>query len=445
MLVLTVLAAVVAVLLGAAPAEAHVVPSTVLALDVHERDITASVTMPIDDLAIASGIALPATGALSARAGDRVADYLHDHFTVTSGSRRWTTTVDDVSAADTQQAGTGVFPAVTASVRLTPPAGTSPRSFTMRYDAIVHRVVTADVFVLLHSDWAAGQLDSARELGAIEANTATDAVPPLKIDLADGSPWRGLLAMIALGVAHIATGPDHQLFLLSLLLPAALLATGGRWSGIVPGRVAVRRITAITLAFTAGHSVTLALGTLGLPVPQQPIEVLIAVSILVAAAHAARPLFPGREPLVAGLFGLVHGMAFSTTLTSMDLSGGQLVLSLLGFNLGIELMQLVVVLLVLPPLVVVAGTASFPYLRTFAAVLTALAAAGWLADRLGVPNQVASAADALGTVFPWMVLGLWCSAAVILIRRRVRPAAGAEDARPTAEVVLVEQALHEAT
>jgi hypothetical protein len=173
--------------------------------------------------------------------------------------------------------------------------------------------------------------------------------------------------MLRLGISHIADGTDHQLFLLTLLLPAPLLAVRRRWREVVPTGRAVRRISAITIAFTIGHSVTLALGTLGLPVPQQPVEALIAVRILIAAAHALRPLFPGREPLIAGVFGLVHGMAFSTTLSALDLSGKQLALSLLGFNLGIEVMQLVVVLVVLPPLIVLARTRAYRPLRSCAA------------------------------------------------------------------------------
>lgn len=58
----------------------------------------------------------------------------------------------------------------------------------------------------------------------------------------------------------------------------------------------MRRITAITIAFTIGHSVTLVLGTLGLPVPQQPVEALIAVSILISAVHAVRPFSRGESP-----------------------------------------------------------------------------------------------------------------------------------------------------
>lgn len=88
------------------------------------------------------------------------------------------------------------------------------------------------------------------------------------------------------------------------------------------------------LAFL-GHSVTLAVAALArLDLPAAPVESLIAASILIGAGHALRPLFPGREALIAAGFGLIHGMAFSFTLAELHLDTGQLVLSLLGFNLA---------------------------------------------------------------------------------------------------------------
>ena len=424
--IVSVLVGGVAVLL-APPASAHVVPATVIELDVHAHDITAALTLPVDDLATASGIDVPDSGPLPDDTGTALAGYVEDHVQVTSDAGTWDVTVGDVGAAQTEQWGTGVFPAVTATATLTPPDGASLRTFTLDYDAIVHQVVTADIYVVLRSDWAAGQLDSARNLGAIELDTITGTVSPLAVDLDDGSPWRGFLGMLRLGISHIADGTDHQLFLLTLLLPAPLLAVRRRWSAGAPAGRSVRRISAITLAFTIGHSLTLALGALGLSVPQQPVEALIAVSILIAAAHALRPLFPGREPVVAGVFGLVHGMAFSTTLAALDLSGSQLGLSLLGFNLGIEVMQLAVVLLVLPPLLVLARTPAYAPLRTCAAVLTAIAALGWLLDRVGLSTPLGAAADSLGPASPWIVLALWLAAVTTLVRSRwtIRTSAGA--------------------
>ncbi|PUB32107.1 HupE/UreJ protein [Promicromonospora sp. AC04] len=406
---LAILIAGAAPLLAAAPASAHVVPATTIELDVHEDDITAAVTLPTSDLTTASGIKIP-EGEIDESTADAIAGYLGDHFHVSSDDDAWNVTIGDIASSETEQWGTGLFPSVTATATLTAADPDQLRSFVLDYDAIIHQVVTADIFVILHSDWAAGEVESARDLGTITLDTASGEVSPLRVDLDDGGLWQGFAGMLTLGVSHIAEGTDHQLFLLTLLLPAPLLAVGRRLRDVAPTGRAVRRITAITVAFTIGHSVTLALGTLGLPVPQQPVEALIAVSILIAAAHAVRPLFPGREPLVAGVFGLVHGMAFSTTLSSLDLSGTQLGLSLLGFNLGIEIMQLVVVLIVLPPLVVLARTRAYTPLRITASAITAVAATGWLLDRIGISNPVGTAADALGAASPWIAVALWVAA-----------------------------------
>lgn len=273
----------------------------------------------------------------------------------------------------------------------------------------------------MHSDQANGDVDSTYQIGVVQRDTVTNTVQGLHVDLGTGSSYRGFLGMVTLGVQHIADGTDHQLFLLTLLLPAPLIARSRRWSGPRPPGRAFRRVGAITLAFTLGHSTTLALGALGMPVPQQPVEAMIAVSILVAAVHALHPLFPGREAVVAGVFGLVHGLAFAEALRALDLTGTRLVLSLLGFNLGIEAMQLVVVALVLPPLIAFARLGRYRVLRILAAVITGVAAVGWLLARVGIDNPVATLADQLGAVAPPAVALLWLgalAAVVVSCRRR---------------------------
>src|SRR5437660_4316600 len=163
--------------------------------------------------------------------------------------------------------------------------------------------------------------------------------------------------MFRLGIRQIAEGTDHLLFLLALLLPAPTMAFGSRWAGFAGVRHSLLHILKVTTAFTVGHSITLALAALALvPVPSRPIEVLIAVSILVSAAHALRPLFPGREAGIAAFFGLVHGLAFATTLGELGLVRWERVASIFAFNLGIETMQLIVVAATLPSLLVLSRT-----------------------------------------------------------------------------------------
>jgi hypothetical protein len=145
-----------------------------------------------------------------------------------------------------------------------------------------------------------------------------------------------LAGFLAFGVRHI-TDPaavDHLLFLVAL----AAIYRGREW------REAIRVVT----AFTVGHSITLALAGSGAVAPPTAlIEFLIPLTILVTGLEniavrdrAAAPWGRRHRPLLAGGFGLVHGAGFANYLRS--LFEGPIVLPLLGFNLGIELGQLVV-------------------------------------------------------------------------------------------------------
>ncbi|MFZ0591790.1 MAG: HupE/UreJ family protein [Bryobacteraceae bacterium] len=200
----------------------------------------------------------------------------------------------------------------------------------------------------------------------------------------------GFVSIFRLGIRHIAEGTDHLLFLLALLLPAPLIVSGSRWAGFAGVHHSVLRILKVVTAFTVGHSITLAIAALGLiRVPSRPIEVLIAVSILVSAAHAFRPLFPGREPGIAAFFGLIHGLAFATTLGQLGLGRWERVASILAFNLGIETMQLVVVAATMPSLVLLSRTRAYSVLRIGGALFAGFASVGWIAERLlDVHNSV---------------------------------------------------------
>jgi hypothetical protein len=232
------------------------VPATTIQLDVHESDITAALTLPLRDLSTASGLAIPQDGAtITDTMADEIARYVEDHFAVVSDTGTpWTVDVEGVAATSAEQSGTGTFQAVTATATLVPSDRTSLRSFTLKYDVIVHRVVTADIVVTLRSDWAAGETNSARILGTIARDTVTGSVSPLDINLDDSSWWQGFVGMLRLGMSHIAEGTDHQLFLLTLLLPAPLIAMARRWSGVATVRSAIGKITTITAAFSGGHT-----------------------------------------------------------------------------------------------------------------------------------------------------------------------------------------------
>jgi hypothetical protein len=216
-------------------------------------------------------------------------------------------------------------------------------------------------------------------------------------------------SLFQLGMRHIAEGTDHLLFLLVLLLPAPLLVAGGRWRGTTGVRTSLLRTLRIVTAFTLGHSITLALAAFGVVhLPNRPIEVLIAVSILVSAIHALRPLFPGREAGIAAFFGLIHGLAFASTLSGLGLGRWERLGGILSFNLGIETMQLAVVAATLPSLILMSRTRAYPGLRICGALFAGVASVGWIVERsLGTQSWVDVVVNALAHHPVWIAGGLF--------------------------------------
>lgn len=237
--------------------------------------------------------------------------------------------------------------------------------------------------------------------------------------------WSGFIGAFRLGAHHIAEGTDHLLFLLTLLLPAPLLAFRGRWSGRATIRRSLTHILGIVTAFTLGHSLTLALSSLGLfHVPSQPVEILIAVSILVSAIHAMRPIFPGREAFIAAFFGLIHGLAFASALNELGISGWYRLVSLFGFNVGIEAMQLAVVTLTLPALLVLSRTNHYAALRISGAVFASVASCSWIFERvLNRPNSIGYGIEKLAHHGVLLCVGLWAYSAVAWLSCRHIPLA----------------------
>ncbi len=225
------------------------------------------------------------------------------------------------------------------------------------------------------------QLLVKAKLGGAEHVTTVDrGAPELVLDAAQRI---GFAAMVWSGIEHIGAAPgqwhdadgwklpdglDHILFLLALLLAGGTLL---QLAGIASG-------------FTLGHSVTLALSGLGLVrPPASVIEPVIALSIALVAAQAFLGLRERRRWLVAAAFGLVHGFGFAGALHELELSSSGMVTALFGYNAGVELGQLAIVLAIAPLILVLQRRP-----RVHRAVVRALAAAicvagmYWFIERL---------------------------------------------------------------
>lgn len=189
-------------------------------------------------------------------------------------------------------------------------------------------------------DLAAAKINgllSIERLSGLPLQTVLSPRQPRFVVPAQPSWHQTMRSYIGLGIEHILSGPDHLLFVFGLLLLAGT----------------TRRLLQTVTAFTVGHSITLSLAALGLAtVPQRPIEVLIALSVLVLAVELARDgaaqstlrRFPWA---MAMLFGLLHGFGFAGALAEAGLPAGDIPLALVSFNIGIELGQLAFVAVVL--------------------------------------------------------------------------------------------------
>ncbi|MEO8047492.1 MAG: HupE/UreJ family protein [Nitrospirota bacterium] len=173
--------------------------------------------------------------------------------------------------------------------------------------------------------------------------------PIHQFTIGETSIWPQARQYVHEGIWHIWLGYDHVLFLLALLLPAVLRRVAGRWEPTPDFLSAFWEVLAIVTAFTIAHSITLCLATLDLiALPSRLVESAIAASVVFAGISNLYPALVQRRQLVAFLFGLIHGFGFASVLSDLGLPKGSLALSLVSFNVGVEVGQLAIVATFLP-------------------------------------------------------------------------------------------------
>jgi len=402
---------------------AHPMPASVVKLSVMDGYIKGEATMPLPEL----------EAAVNHPAGNLLTDpffrlYFAEHIKAFTGAMAWHTTITAVKLSTALDAAVGKYHQVTVIFKLRPVNVAHLRKFTFAYDVIMHQVITHQALVFLQQDWYNGinSESAARVIGTIKLDVPSGKIYPLSVTLEKGSAWKGFASMLHLGMQHIKEGTDHLLFLIVLLLPAMLIAQNKKWGSFGGLKYSLKNLIKIVTAFTVGHSITLLLCASGwLNIPSQPVEVLIAGSILVSAVHAVRPLFAGKEVFIAAGFGLIHGMAFASVLAGLYLNVGTLALSILGFNLGIERMQLFIIFIIAPWLILLSKTNYYAFFRIPAAVLAAIAATGWIIERItGNANVITIA---LNDVTPYalrLIILLAIAACLLNVRINGRQSTG---------------------
>jgi HupE / UreJ protein len=346
----------------ALPAHAHKPSDSYLALDVRGAQVTGQWDIALRDLDFAIGLDQDGDGKLTwdeIRARHAaIAAYALDHLTLTTAH-----------GPCTVQAGEQLIDHHTDGAY-------SVLRFTATCPAAV---TTLDLGYRLFADVDPQHKGLLRLTHEGTTSTAIFDPQHARQTLAVAAPdrWRQFATYIKEGVWHIWIGYDHILFLLSLLLPAVLLAPPANNL-----RGAFIDVLKVVTAFTLAHSLTLTLASLSLiALPSRLVESAIAASVVLAAVNNIYPLFRTRRPVAAFVFGLIHGFGFASVLGDLGLPQGALLASLLGFNLGVELGQLCIVAVFLPVAYLLRHTRFYRGVLTGGSALIALLALAWLAER----------------------------------------------------------------
>ena len=185
------------------------------------------------------------------------------------------------------------------------------------------------------------------------------------------------------GVWHIWIGFDHILFLISLLLPAVLIYSAKKWQPQQHFKPILFDVIKVVTAFTIAHSITLTMATLQvIELPSRWVEATIAASVILAALNNLFPLITKKRWAVAFVFGLIHGFGFAAVLADLGLTQGTLIVALIGFNVGVEIGQIAILMTFIPLVFALRKTWFYKQVVFYGgSIAIALIASVWLAER----------------------------------------------------------------
>lgn len=311
--VVAIVVALLGIVLHALPAQAHPAPFSYLDLHLEQGRIDGTVTVHVIDLAHELQTDQPARlldqSVLSAQYS-QIGTLLASRLRIGGGAlpqMQWRS-IEPVAGDDAVR--------LTFTIAAPPPPALEVQAQMFPYDRQHQTFVNV---------YEAGTLSQQWIMGA-------DAAPRTHYAWTGAGVLAVLATFIPSGIEHIMIGPDHVLFVIGLIL------LGGTW----------RRLALIVTAFTLGHSVTLSLAALEIVmIPAQVIEPLIALSIVVVGVdNLMRGEGRDLRAVLAFSFGLIHGFGFAYVLRELGLPQAQMAWSLFGFNLGVEIGQLAIVLVV---------------------------------------------------------------------------------------------------
>ncbi len=267
-----------------------------------------------------------------------------------------------------------------------------PDRLTVNYGAVLNETPNHQAMVVIEYNWRAGIYGNESIVSLVFSSKNNTQVLETQ---RSATIFQGFVAMLKLGIWHIWIGIDHILFLLALVLPSVLilrrrdddlpLEPGSMrmyWVPVEKFKPALINVVKIITCFTIAHTITLSLAALNfIDLPTRLVESIIALSIALAALHNIRPVLISNEWLIAFGFGLFHGFGFAGVLAEKGFGGEFMALTLLGFNLGVEIGQMVIILFMFPALFLLRKTGFYNRFVVITSLILILAAIYWFIER----------------------------------------------------------------
>jgi len=364
-------------------ASAHRNDESYVYLDIGDADLRGTVQMPYPDIREVLGLELVGTAEevraeIAANLGLLQA-YADERTSIGAAGAVWSVAFDGFTVLEDTDVSEGGLGYVILPFVVDLRGGAVPQLIELEFTPFLQEIPDRNNIGLISNYWEGGFIGGeANELVVFSSSSPTGV-----IDLSGASQWKNFRASIDLGVDHIRTGPDHIFFIFVLLLPAVLILVAGVWYPAPAFAGSLWRVVIVATMFTLAHSITFTLAGLDiLPLPPAKLtETVIAVSIVVAALHNLKPFFGHSEWAIAFVFGLFHGMGFAGFVEELEIDQATKLVSLLGRNVGIEIGQIVIIVLTLPALYILSRTRFYrPFFVVSSLVLASISLV-WVFER----------------------------------------------------------------
>lgn len=323
-------------------AQAHDLRFGYIWLQVNEDGLQGRIEIVADELNEAMELGAQPGQALTSEQKTRLSEYMQQRFSVGDEKGTYPLTFDSLELTNIED----LADYVVMQFTLAGPAEV-PDELSVRYAAVMDVNPEHRGGFHLENNYKTGVVGNHTQIAIIHAPGRETA----SVSLQGSNVMQQLVSFVREGIIHIWIGLDHVLFLMTLLLTAVLVRSGSQWLPEDGLKKSIWNVIAVVTVFTVAHSITLALAMKGwVSLPSRFVESVIALSVLVVVIDNFVSILGKSKWITVFIFGLFHGLGFASVMEELALDFTSKLVALVGFNVGVEIGQLAIVLVAFPVL-----------------------------------------------------------------------------------------------